>query len=327
MLSHTLQEDGELEVAGVCATAEEAIALLPRLRPDLVTMDVELPGMSGMEAVEQIMDAHPVPIVVLSSHVDGNSELAAAALAAGALDAVGKQDFAFTSPGDPAAAAFRARLKLLSTARVIRHPRARLNRRGPRLAAPARAAAVIGLCASTGGPHALAAALAALPASFPIPILVVQHIARGFSEGLARWLDGAIAPSVRIASEMPKAAPGVWIAPEGAHLVYGEGRALRLDRAPAQGPHQPSADVLFKSVAANAGRLGVGVVFTGMGRDGAEGVAAIRRAGGLTVAQDEASCAIFGMPRAAAEKGAETILSPGAIGELLHELRSAERIA
>lgn len=318
-LRRLLEHDRSLAVVGVYETAEAAIAALPKLRPDLVTMDIELPGMSGLEAVEQIMGTRPVPILVLSSHVGPSSGNAAAALAAGALEAVAKDDLDLRDPASPAATAFRYRVALLARARVIRHPRARLGSRRPRPRRPAYSASAIGICASTGGPQALVTVLGALPASFAIPILVVQHITAGFTEGLARWLDGAVPLPVRLARHGASASPGVWIAPEGAHLVLKPCGRLGLDRETVARLHRPSADVLLLSLVENAGRGAVAVVLTGMGRDGAEGLEAVRRAGGLTIAQDEESSVVYGMPKAAAERGAELVLP---LGEIAGQLRA-----
>jgi two-component system chemotaxis response regulator CheB len=294
------------------------LADLARLEPDLITMDIQLPGMSGLEAVEQIMSVRPTPILVLSSLAGGDGETAAAALAAGALEAMGKDGLPLLDPAGLTAAAFRRRVMLLSRARVIRHPRAGLTARAtstPLLVT--RRDGVIGICASTGGPQALATVLAAIPASYPLPILVVQHIASGFTEGLARWLDGAIPLPVRLAEHGAAVRPGVTVAPEGAHLLFESGGTLALDRRSPAGTHRPSADALLESIAASSKSAGVGVVLTGMGRDGAVGLQSIRAAGGLTIAQDEATSAVYGMPREAARRGAELILPLGDIAGVL----------
>jgi two-component system chemotaxis response regulator CheB len=283
-------------------------------------MDLELPGISGLEAVEEIMGSYPVPSLVLSAHVGPRSHNAAAALAAGALEALYKGELDLTSPEGESAAELRRRGKLLSGIRVIRHPRGRLAaplrpavERGGR----DRTASVVGICASTGGPNALATILRALPPSFPVPILVVQHISPGFTEGLIRWLEGVVTLPVRRAEHGVRLAPGVWVAPEGSHLKISRSGRMVLDSEPAGG-HRPSADVLLKSLAANAGAEAVAVVLTGMGRDGSEGVSAVRAAGGLAIAQDADSSVVFGMPKAAAEKGAELVLGLDEIaGELL----------
>lgn len=303
-LVRTLERGGEIEVVGVATTAEAAIADVARLAPDLVTMDVELPAMSGLEAVEKIMNAQPTPILIVSSHINGDCDLAAAALACGALEAVGKSDLSVHDPDDAAAVAFRRRVKLLSGVRVIRHPRGGLNGHPTAPSVPAPRGSVIGICTSTGGPHALATILAGIPADFAVPILIVQHIAAGFEDGLARWLDAAVPLPVRLAEHGAPALPGVSIAPDGADLVLAADGVLLLDRTLPAGLHRPSADVLLHSIARRAESAGVAVVLTGMGRDGADGLAAVRQAGGFTIAQDEATSAVYSMPREAAKSGA-----------------------
>ncbi len=301
------------------STAEEAIARLPTLKPDLVTMDLELPGMSGVEGIEQIMSAFPVPILVLSGHVKHRSDRALLALAAGALDAIPKSGLDPTDLDGDAARTFRQRAKVLSGVKVIRHPRARLRQRRP-VAGGSRTASVIGICASTGGPQALAAVLADIPASFAIPILVVQHMSAGFIEGFARWLDTEVLLPVRLAEPGASLASGIWVAPDGSHLVIDPTGHLALDTT-SPGLHRPSGDVLLKSLATRYKRNAVAVVLTGMGRDGAEGLGAVALAGGLTIAQDEETSVVFGMPRAAAECGAEVIVPLTEISAHLRSLR------
>jgi len=311
-LQRLLEYGGGITVAAICTTAEEAMSALASVEPDLVTMDLNLPGMDGLAAVEEIMSAHPLPILVLFGRVGTRSDRAAAALAAGALDAVAKDDLDLLNPGGAAGEVFRHRVKVLSRARVIRHPRARLAGL-PRLPALARHAAVIGVSASTGGPQILARMLEALPADYPIPLLVVQHIADGFTDGLVSWLDRTVRLPVRIAAQGTRADPGVWIAPEGAHLRLDATGRLSLDATTVSGRHRPSGDVLLSSIATAAGKLGVAVVLTGMGSDGAAGAAAVRQSGGLAIAQDEQSSAVYGMPKAAVDLGVEIVLSPAEI--------------
>ena len=328
VLSRILGRDREIDVVEVCGSAEQTLKALPRVKPDLVTMDLQLPGMSGLEAVEQIMSAYPLPILVISSQIASreNSTLVAAALAAGALDALAKSELDLRDPAGADGVALRQRVKLLSGARVIRHPRAALAGRRTRFSAPARTAAVVGICASTGGPPALAAVLRELPDTYAIPILVVQHIASGFTEGFAKWLGGELRLRVGLAADGARLARGVWIAPEGAHLVLdGDGR-LSLDRVTPAQPHRPSGDMLLHSIASVMGRESVGVVLTGMGADGAEGLAAIRAAGGSTVAQDEESSVVYGMPKAAAQS-AEQILPVAGIAGRLATLQPARSTA
>jgi two-component system chemotaxis response regulator CheB len=314
-------------VVGVCASAEAAIDAMRRRLPDLVTMDIELPGISGLEAVERIMGVAPVPILVLSGQVRRESRAAAAALAAGALDAVSKGSLDLLHPADAAAVAFRRRLVMLGGTRVIRHPR-RTHQTPLAIGSGAgRQAEVIGICSSMGGPHALLELLAALPPSFPIPILIAQHISTGFAEGLARWLDVSVPLPVRLARAGDRVELGVWLAPDDAHLQLGRQHRIEL-RAPTSGEHYvPSGDVMLTSLAAVAGADAIAVVLTGMGRDGAVGTALVRAAGGFAIAQDEATSAIYGMPRAAAEGGVDRVLPLGRIATELCALRRARAAA
>ncbi|MDX6410931.1 MAG: two-component system, chemotaxis family, protein-glutamate methylesterase/glutaminase [Gaiellaceae bacterium] len=319
-LRRLLEHDGDIDVVAHCATAEEAIAALPRLRPTLVTMDLELPGMGGLHAVEQIMSRRPVAICVLSSHIGDDTQRAAAALAAGALDAVDKGALDVLDPAGAAAVAFRRRLKVLSRARVIRHPRAILQEANTarRLT---NTASVIGICSSTGGPQILSRLLESLPGDYAIPLLVVQHISPGFTDGLAEWLDRIVPLPVRIAEDRTPVSAGVWIAPEGAHLKLDSSGLLLLDSRTVGDLHRPSGDILLESIAATAGRSGVAVVLSGMGRDGAAGAATVKRSGGLAIAQDEESSAVYGMPKAALDAGVTLSLGPDGIAERLRGLR------
>ena len=322
-LARFLQSGQDLEVVGVCATGEETLEALPRLAPDLVTMDIELPGMGGVRAIEKIMRSHPVPIFVLSAHARRGSERAAEALAAGALEAQSKAHLRLDDPAGPAAVALRHRLRRLSRARVDRHD---TPPTAPTLSPilHATGATVVGVGSSTGGPSALHAVLAELPADFPLPVLVVQHMSPGFIDGLIGWLDQRVPLPARLAREGEPATPGVWFAPDDAHLVLAPSMHFALDRETVAGQHRPAADVLLASLASVAGPGAIGVVLTGMGRDGARGVDAIRRAGGRVIAQDEETSAVFGMPRAAAEAGAQLVLPISQIADALRQLRVAE---
>lgn len=169
---------------------------------------------------------------------------------------------------------------------------------------------VVGICTSVGGPAVLAQILSALPADFPLPILVVQHIASGFSEGLVRMLDARAELPVAIARDDAPLRPGAWFAPDDAHLTVTRGRHTALDRQTVAGPHRPSADLLLESLATVYGPRAAAVVLTGMGRDGARGAALVKARGGLLLAQDEATSSVYGMPRAAVEVGAEPLAPP-----------------
>ena len=321
-LIRLLEFDGDIKVSAVCTTAAEAIAALPRIRPDLVTMDLELPDMNGLKAVEEIMSSRPVPILVLSGVLGMGSDRSAAALAFGALGALSKDDLGLRDPAGAIAAAFRRQVRILGQATVIRHLRAGLKAR-PEAEVLTQRTSVIGICASTGGPQILVRVLQELPADYPIPLLVVQHIGAGFAEGLADWLDQVVRLPVAVARDGAPARPGVWVAPSGAHLRLTRAGLLFLDRRNTAGPHCPSGNALLESIAAAAGRTGVAVVLSGIGSDGAAGAAEIRRRGGLAIAQDKASSAVFGMPRAAIELGVQIVQSPAQLATTLLGLKPA----
>jgi two-component system chemotaxis response regulator CheB len=319
-LQRVIEHDGRLDVVAVARSAEDAIAAVGRLAPDLVTMDIELPGMSGLEAVERIMGLAPVPILVLSGRVGPDSQASAAALSAGALDALAKGSLDLLDPGGANADAFRRRLTTMSGTRVIRHPRGGQQRPAARVNGASRPARAIGVCSSMGGPHALLELLGSLPGSFALPILIAQHMTTGFAEGLARWLDTSVPLPVQIGRAGELAERGVWLAPDDAHMLLDAGGRLALRPGSPSDHNVPSGDVLLGSLAATLGSDAVAVVLTGMGRDGAQGVAAVRASGGFTIAQDEATSVIYGMPRAAAAAGVDRVLPLTEIGAELCSL-------
>lgn len=327
-LQRFLERDPEIEVVGLYGSAEQLIDRLPADRPDLVTMDLELPGLDGVDATERILGGRqPVPVVVLSAHVSPGSERAAAALAAGAVDAILKSDLRLVEADGEAAGAIRRRIKRLSRARVRPRPAPRptagrpaTSRPRTRPTGPVRA---IGVASSTGGPQALAVLLGALPASFPIPLLVVQHIAPGFTTGLASWLDRQVPLPVAVAPVGRTPGPGVWFAPDEAHLVVEPGFVLGRDTKTVAGRHRPAADVLLTSMARTLRSHAAAVVLTGLGRDGAAGTADIVRAGGFVIAQDEESSVVFGMPGSAVKAGAQSVLALEDIAQTLKSMRPA----
>lgn len=324
-LARFLGAGGELEIAGVCATGEAAVDALARLAPDLVTLDLELQGIGSIRTIQEMMRVGPVPIVVVSDHAGRRSERAAEAIAAGAVEVLPKALVRLDDPDGPPAVALRHRLRRL--ARNAGRKPSPPSDPGAGIRPPRGTATVIGICASAGGPAALEVILASLPASFPLPILVVQHITAGFIGGLVHRLGQHTALPVRIAADGQVLAPGIWFPPDDAHLILDPITHLRLDRETVVGAHRPSGDVLLDSMASAAGAGAVGVVLTGMGRDGALGVKAIRRCGGSVIAQDKESSAVFGMPRAAVEAGAELVLPLARIADALIRLTTAEAAA
>jgi len=316
-LVRILQRDGDIAVVGQATGATAAVGLVARIRPRVVVLDVNLDDGSGQYAVEQIMASTPTPILVLSPRIEGRrSPSAVEALVAGALDAL-PAPRRWTAELE---ADLRRSVRRIWKVPVIRHPRGRA--RTVRHPAERRddLRPVVALAASTGGPSALATILAGL-SGLPAPVLVVQHLHPDFTGGLIDWMARVSGLPVEIAEHGAPARPGrTYLAPGGVHLRLGADLHLELAETPVT-LHRPSADQLFLSVAEEVGPAGVGVLLTGMGDDGARGLLAMHRAGGFTYAQDEASSAVFGMPRAAHRLGAVTDLLP------LDELATAVRRA
>lgn len=329
-LVELLESDPEICVAGEASDGQQAIERCRELKPDVVTMDMMLPVMSGLAAVEYIMAYCPVPILVVSASTNrGELFKTYEALAAGAIDVMEKplgEDFGGRWRNE-----FLKTLKLISRIKVITHPRGKLG--GPRKPSaselPARAKPVQGmgrrriavLGASTGGPGAIREVLCRMPEDFPLPILLVLHIGHPFGQSLAEWLDGQSHFTVRCALD-GEPIPGagsltVLMAPPDLHMEVRDGRVTLLASSERHSC-RPSVDVLFESVAREYGPGAVACLLTGMGRDGAQGLLAIRRAGGATIAQDEASSVVFGMPKEAiALAAAEQVLPLGQIGPAL----------
>ena len=298
-LRDVLEEDRGIVVVGMACNGQEAVEKAKKLKPDLIIMDISMPVMSGMEAIEKIMATNPTPILVVTANA--SQRVLFQALEHGALDLVLKQKVWPSSEKEQAE--FREKVRMLSGVRVIRHVAAKLTRikEGKGVSTEARHA--VAIAGSTGGPQALHRLLSALPADFPAPVLVVQHMADGFSHGLVNWLDECPL-EVRIASHGDPIEPGrVLLAPDGVHMKAGKGGTVVLDSSDPVSGQRPSATVLFRSVARVFGTRAVGVVITGMGMDGAEGLRDIYEGGGTTIAQDEKTSLVFGMPRAAAELG------------------------
>jgi two-component system chemotaxis response regulator CheB len=316
LLVEILRADKEIEVVGQAADGVEAVEMVKRLRPDIVTMDVQMPRLDGFAATKRIMVESPTPILITTSVDPRAVSVSLEAVRMGALAVQAK-------PGDPQAPGFdeEARelvrqVKAMSRVKVVRH----YDLARPRVPAAHAASAavlydvpteVIAIATSTGGPAALHRILTTLPADFPVPILLVQHISRGFGPGFADWLDKASPLRVKMAEEGEALRPGtVYVAVDDHHLCVSPSRRIHLSTAPAVGGFRPSGTVLFESVAAAFGSRAVAVILTGMGRDGVDGLRAIRRAGGRTVAESEATAVIYGMPAAAVHAGLADFILP-----------------
>ncbi|EPX59455.1 Chemotaxis response regulator protein-glutamate methylesterase CheB [Cystobacter fuscus DSM 2262] len=311
-LAELFTADGTFEVVGEALDGQQAFEHCHRLRPDVVTMDLMMPKLDGLRSTELIMAHCPTPIVVLSaaeSRTEGQRTMDA--LAAGAVDAVDKPSGV---PDAKWSRTFLERVRMAARVRVITHVRARFQREPvrpppvvPAVPTLAQAPRLLVVGASTGGPAAVSFLLGALPPGFPLPMLLVLHTTEQFDTAMVEWLEARSGLQVRKAVDgeaLPL--PGrlcVRMAPGNRHMVVRGGR-LWLEDGPERHSCRPSVDTLFESVARELGASAIGCLLTGMGRDGAEGLGAMRRAGATTVVEDESTCVVFGMPREAIRLGA-----------------------
>jgi two-component system, chemotaxis family, protein-glutamate methylesterase/glutaminase len=306
-VARMLNASSDIEVVGQAADGRQGIEKARALKPDVVTLDVQMPNMGGLETLERLMAEAPVPVLLLSQLTSEGAEVTLRGLELGALDFVDKS----TAQGQMnlSSLAEELRVKVRALAGSPRRPRTT----GPPAAArvaipkPPTRALVVAIGTSTGGPTALQVVIPRLPRDFAAAVLVVQHIPVGFTRYLADRLAKRSALPVEEARDRETVTPGrVLIAPGGLHMRLvqrGDAVLVQLDEEPRSSLHRPSADVLMASVAEVFGSRSVGVVLTGMGTDGAEGLAAIRKAGGRTLAESEETCVIYGMPKAAIEAG------------------------
>jgi two-component system chemotaxis response regulator CheB len=342
-LARVIRADPRLAVVAECQSAEEALTKLDRAAPDVISMDIHLPGMSGLEATRRIMERRPTPIVIVSRSVnaddlDGTME----ALRAGAVSAVEKPACCVGADANAAMNRLCRELAVMSRVKVVRQ---RFNRPPTKNIASAPGAtataqsghasafrmpaqsrghgtpAIVGIVASTGGPRALECVLGALGADFPLPIVLVQHITPSFQKGFVSWLAKVVPQRVQEATHGELPSHGcVYVAPAAKHLVL-HGERLALDTRPPVCGQCPSGTLLLQSLAASYGPSAVGVVLTGMGDDGAEGLLAIRRAGGYTITEDGSTAVVDGMPQAARAIGASRASLPlETIGAALRNL-------
>lgn len=318
-LVEILASDKEIEVVGKAVNGVEALEKIATLKPDIVTMDIEMPKMNGMVAIEQIMGGeNSLPILVVTSRDDSGT--AYEAISRGALEVLPRPNMKRSS-----ADYFAQRIKLLSKVKVVRHirnktdtkddvPQKRTNRNLPH---------VIAIASSTGGPRLLAWLFAGLEHFPDVPIVVAQHIARGFDTGLVKWLNRNT-PNANVIKGVPgeRIKPGViYLSPSSGHMEITPNNTIEVFPPEPKDIYTPSCDRLLKSVARAHGQFSMAIVLTGMGNDGTAGVKTIKQAGGTTIAQDEASSVVYGMPRAAVESGfIDQVMSLNEIGRCLNSM-------
>lgn len=316
LLVEILRADAGIDVVGQAKDGLEALEMVKRLHPDIVTMDVQMPKLDGFAATKRIMVEVPTPILITTGIDPRALTVSLEAVRVGALAVQAKPCDPLAPTFDEEARELVRQVKAMSRIKVVRHydPEPVRGPARPVLSTTslqAMPAEVVAIAASTGGPAAIHRILTALPADFPVPILVVQHISRGFSPGFAGWLDKASAVHVKLAEEAEPLRPGtVYVAGDDRHLEVYPGRTAHLSALPPIGGFRPSATALFTSVAAAYARGAVAVILTGMGRDGVDGLREIRAAGGRTIAESEATAVVYGMPGATVAAGLADFILP-----------------
>jgi two-component system, chemotaxis family, protein-glutamate methylesterase/glutaminase len=330
LLRQWLEADGDLQVVGEAADGDSALELVTRLRPDVATVDLRMPGMSGLELIVHVMAKAPLPILVLTGEASREDPgLAFEAVRRGALDLMLKP----SARDEDAIRSLRARVRWLAGVPVVRHIdsnryEARLEPSLP-LPPPRQRLAddpvLVGIAASAGGPTALAAVLGSLSAELPICLALVQHLPRGFAPSFVSFLQARCSLQVRLAEHGLEPRPAtVVLAPDDHHLELIDGRFALTSGPPFDG-HRPSGTVLLRSLA-SLGSAAIGVVLSGIGRDGADGLRAMRERHAITFAQDATSSVVYGMPRAAVEEGgAQHVLPVAALGEAIAAAVTARR--
>lgn len=337
LIEEIIGNDPRLEVAASVATAEEALGILASVKPDVISLDVRLPGMNGLEATRYIMAEQPTPIVIVSASVESDDlKISMNALRAGALAVVEKPTSVTNAEYAAIANRLCRQLVIMSDVSVIRQRGRRPSSFMPTAAdvgqavpalSPAGGYQALGIVASTGGPNAVTTILQALGADYPLPILLVQHITPSFLGGFVNWLRDVCPFKVAIAQQEQVVAPGyVYVPPMDRHLELA-GRRLRIGEGPPESGQKPSGTVLLRSMARSLGCRALGVLLTGMGEDGAEGLKAIYDCGGHTIAEDKTTAVVYGMPAAAVRLHAVREQLPlHRIGGRLLEISRTERV-
>lgn len=312
VLTRMLSTAPDIEIVGTANNGEEALVLVARLRPTVICTDYHMPVMDGLELVKVVMAQYPCPILVISGTVGpDNPDRIFELLQAGAVDVFPKPTGGWGAD-DESTRQIVSKIKILAGVIVFKRSATGLSTQvKSKLVAALVPIRVVAIGASTGGPQAFHQILRELPQNFPCPVLCVQHISEGFLRGLVEWLAGQCKLFVKIAASGEEPQPGIVYFPqEGTHLTIDSKGRLSSSTAPPFEGHRPAVGALFDSVAGYYGSSAIAVLLTGMGSDGAEGMRAVARAGGVTVAQDEKSSVIFGMPKQAIEMGVVRYVLP-----------------
>lgn len=318
LLGKMLAAAPDIEVVGTAKNGVEALELVPKLDPHVICTDLHMPVMDGLDLTREIMDRFPRPILVVSASVSEGSRNVFNLMEAGALDVFTKPRAGEEPEFQRQANELANRIRILAGVHVFRRRRKAAAK--PVWVVPAAGAIppakispvrIVVIGASTGGPQALQRVLCGLPPDFPAPVICIQHISEGFLQGLAEWLESVCAHKIDIAREGTAPEPGkVYFPPEETHLLIDDLGNFRFSRDIPYNGHRPSITLTFMSVAERFGSGALGVLLTGMGSDGADGLKMIADAGGMTIAQDEKTSVVFGMPKRAAELGAARNILP-----------------
>lgn len=328
LVEKAIQTDGEVQLVGLATSGAEAIKMATKLKPDLIVVGLRLEDPHSANVIKDIMIETPAPVVMIAHDAGPDlGNLSVQALASGALAVIAAPAESSNHLDEASTRQFLSTLKAMSQVKVVRRWRERLSPRRRPSSVASGPISIVGIAASTGGPTALLSILRNIPSDFPAPILVVQHISPGFIEGLAAALGAALPLDVKVATDGDPLTPGtVYLASDGLQLGLASRTKLRVADAPPVNGFRPSATYLFDSIARVFGSESLAVVLTGMGNDGTKGLHAIRKAHGKTIAQDELSSVVFGMPKAAIDSGfVDLVLPLEGIARELIRLTSSRR--
>ena len=317
LLSSLLNRTSDIEVIGIAKNGEQAVKMTAEFRPNLITMDINLPKMNGYEATKRIMAYNPTPILVVTSNsYASETKMAFNAIYYGALDMMEKGNLTDKGTQEEFARQFIEKVRLLSSIPVIHHPMGRLDssrKKSPSLQSKNNLKTfIVGIAASTGGPQIVHMILKKLPSHFDFAVMIVQHIGPDFTEGFVEWLEYGTKKRVKIAHSGEDVTPGtVYISPSHHHMLLSKEGYILLNTQPPFKGHRPSANLLFSSLAQYAPNKCLGVILSGMGADGLDGLKEMKKRNAVILAQDEASCVVFGMPKVCIDEGIVNAVVPG----------------